>query len=557
MKHYLTLLKTLINVNFSFSALRHRWFREKHNRWQPLLIGIGVPLVAVPLYALIFMIIRFLHSLLRPIGQEYLTVTLVILLTQIMILMFGFFYFVSAFYFSRDSDLLLSLPLKPGTVLAAKFSIVLINEYLSTLPLMLPALVYFGILQKVTAGYWIQLIPVLVLAPVVPLSLAALLVLVLMRFVNLGKKKDLFIVIGSLALFIGVMYAQVMLGKNTSSLDQQAALRLLAAEDGLIRIMGERFPPSLWATRMLQHGFTAPGIRSLLLFCGLSLLLGIVLIWTGKRVYYRGLVGLREAAVFSGNHRGLLHFGGGRHPLRAIFSREWRVMNRTPIFLLNGALTVVMMPVVFTMMTKFGGQGGDSAQLFAFLFSTKPFVRELAMAGFLVLCAALNGTASSAFSREGGRFWISKTIPVSPRLQITGKFIHSGILALMGILSGTIALHFILRPSGKSFLTALLLGVPLIAACIAAGLLVDLIRPLLNWTNPIRAIKQNVNVVISMLIDIALLFFMALLWPHGLRAGLSPVLLYTIYCLFFTILFTILYALVLRLGERRYRTIET
>ena len=42
----------------------------------------------------------------------------------------------------------------------------------------------------------------------------------------------------------------------------------------------------------------------------------------------------------------------GRRPVRAIFAREWRIMNRTPIFLLNGVLTAVLVPLIFVVMSK-------------------------------------------------------------------------------------------------------------------------------------------------------------------------------------------------------------
>ncbi|MDD8016186.1 MAG: hypothetical protein PHX45_10880, partial [Acidobacteriota bacterium] len=79
-------------------------------------------------------------------------------------------------------------------------------------------------------------------------------------------------------------------------------------------------------------------------------------------------------------------------------------MNRTPIFLLNGVLVVLLVPLIFILMAKTGG-GGNNAFLRAVMTSAKPFHMILATAAFMTICGSLNGTSSSAFSREGGQFW--------------------------------------------------------------------------------------------------------------------------------------------------------
>ena len=54
---------------------------------------------------------------------------------------------------------------------------------------------------------------------------------------------------------------------------------------------------------------------------------------------------------------------------------------------------------------------------------------------------------------------------------------------------------------------AIAAGLALVAAVLltAVGMIIDLARPLLDWTNPQKAIKQNLNVLLAMFADAGIL----------------------------------------------------
>ena len=79
--------------------------------------------------------------------------------------------------------------------------------------------------------------------------------------------------------------------------------------------------------------------------------------------------------------------------------------------------------------------------------------------------------------------------------------------------------------AGK-WLPGLALALPVTAFLTSLNLAVDLARPLLDWISPQKAMKQNLNVLIAMLLDLGFLFLYGLafvkLGKSGL--GLTPVL---------------------------------
>ena len=226
-------------------------------------------------------------------------------------------------------------------------------------------LVYYGILAKAGLPYWINAAAVYALLPVIPLALVSLLVIGMMRLVNLSRKKDVLIIVGSLVLIALGIGLQFLVNRSAGSrINQQALLDFLTAPDSLLKRAGAIFPPCIWATKALVGGFSRSGLLHLLLLAGASLafLYGILVV--AERLFYRGLIGLGE---ISGRKKALSRremarrVSSGRRPIRAIFRREWRIMNRTPIFLLNGVLTVAIIPVLFLLMTKMGSGRGDAA----------------------------------------------------------------------------------------------------------------------------------------------------------------------------------------------------
>jgi ABC-2 type transport system permease protein len=277
---------------------------------------------------------------------------------QLFILLFGLYYVISAFYFSRDLEFLIPLPLKPFEVMASKFAVIMINEYLTVMVIVLPVLVGYGVLARGGLPYWTNGVLVYLFLPVIPLAVVSILVVLLMRFVNLSRKKDALILVGSVLLITVSMGLQFLLGRSgRGKIDGQAMTSFFTSPDSLLNRVGASFPPSIWATKAIVGGFSAVGLLNLALFVGTSLLLFAAILVLSEKIFYRGLVGLGEV---SGRKRSLSRaqmsqrVSSGRHPVRAIFVREWRIMNRTPIFLLNGTLVVLIVPVVFILMAKAG-----------------------------------------------------------------------------------------------------------------------------------------------------------------------------------------------------------
>ena len=559
MSRLLTLTRAGLRSNFGLAILRHRLFKEKKDRWLVPLVGVAALAVLPSIYGL-FLLVQNIYLALKPLGQEHALLTLGILGGQLFILLFGLYYVVSAFYFSRDLEFLIPLPLKPFEVIASKFAVIMINEYLTVMVIVLPVLVGYGVIARSRPDYWVNGVLVYLLLPVIPLAVVSILVVALMRVVNFSRKKDALILVGSFLLIAVGMGLQFILGRPGRGVPSgQALTGFFTSRDSLLNLIGSRFPPSIWATKAIAGGFSASGLLNLALFAGASILLFAAILVLAEKLFYRGLVGLSEV---SGRRRSLSRaqmsqrVSSGLHPVRAIFAREWRIMNRTPIFLLNGTLVVLIVPVVFILMATTGSGRGDAGSILKVMTSAQPLFVILASAAFMILCGSLNGTSSSTFSREGGQFWISRVIPVAPGDQVAAKFLHSYLVSILGTVTASAAAVGILHI--KAAHLAVAAGLSLVAGVLltALGMIIDLARPLLDWTNPQKAIKQNLNVLLAMCADIGILTALFFGIRFMVRAGLSNGAVLAALYVGLAALSGLSYAALVKFAGKRYREIE-
>jgi ABC-2 type transport system permease protein len=219
-------------------------------------------------------------------------------------------------------------------------------------------------------------------------------------------------------------------------------------------------------------------------------------------------------------------------------------------------LVVIIVPLILVIMAQTGSGKGDNTVLLRLMTSAKPIYVILATACFMTFCSCLNGTSSSTFSREGSQFWISKVIPATPKEQVIAKFIHSYFIALLGIVVASGVAVFVAHMKVVMFAGAFLISLAAAVALTALGMIIDLARPLLDWTNPQKAIKQNLNVLLAMLADIGILSVLGYASVVLLKRGIGGGMLFAILFGVLVLLSFAGCAFLLKFAKKRYIQIE-
>ncbi|MGB4565160.1 MAG: hypothetical protein WBJ00_10380, partial [Dethiobacteria bacterium] len=289
----LKLIGLQLKVNFNLSALKW-YFKHDFKRFAGLLGLVVLVIVGIsPIFFLYLMLVEASYDILLPLGQTEVVLASALVLASLLVLLFGLAFVMSVFYFSRDLSLLVPLPLQPRDILGSKFLVVLLYDYLTVTPFFLPALWVYGVNTGAGVLYWVLGGIVFLLVPVIPLALASLLILVLMRFTNLSRRRDTLRLIGFFLLLAALLAMNFFISSIPLGEEAEFLENILLDEDGLISLTTRAYPPALYAARALTAG-GRESLLNLLSYLGISAAGIILVLFVGQGMFYQGLIGGAE-----------------------------------------------------------------------------------------------------------------------------------------------------------------------------------------------------------------------------------------------------------------------
>jgi len=472
--------------------------KKKSRWWLVLLLLFAFGSIA---FSIMFMTFG-LFDLLSTMGAAEAILPLAFGATSIVIFFFGIFYVVSVMYHANDIQIMLGLPLRPYEILGAKLMTLVVYEYIFEAFILLPMLVAYGIKSGADILFIVYSTMLFALLPIIGLVMAAIIVMLVMRFTRFGKNKQVFNFVGgiiALGLAIGV---NIAIQSSVSSMSAEQIIALTTGQSSLTELLSRIFPGIGFAANALIGSASLTGLWNLLLFVVCAAAAVILFLGLGQLLYFKGLAGVTEAAARRKNlSLEELDKSTASTPVaRAYVIKELRLLMRSPIAFLNCVLINFIWPVLILVMLIGGGQ----------IDTLKPFITTMnsglliaILVGFGAFISSANAITSTAISREGKTLYFTKYIPVSMSKQLDAKAM-SGIL-LSGI--GILMLAVVAVLLGAGILTAVIafvLGMVTVVAGSYAGLLIDAARPKLSWMNEQQAIKQNMNVMLHMLLGVLL-----------------------------------------------------
>jgi len=554
MKKLILLFKILFSSAYGISKLKYKASKNKLEMLKP------AALIAIIIISLLPMFLGYIYYMwvsydsLAAYGQHGAIITMGVVSSSTIVMFFGFFYVVSIFYFTNDTEHLVTLPLKPYMILGAKFLVVLISEYIIELPLVLPPVIIYGVKSGAGLIYWVYCVLAALTVPVIPLCITSMLAIIMMRVTNIGKRRDLFRIIGGVVAIFVMMGVQLYIQRTAMSGDPEKLKSILFSSSGLISLIARNFPPAAWISLALVQYNNVNGLLMLILFIMVSIVFLGGLLFIGEKLYLGGYLGSNESS--RGKRSGkeaLERTVAVKSKVSAIFWREFKILNRVPIFFLNCVLPVFLVPLIFIMMYFTAGS--------EILNDLEPLIKgpgglytaTVILSGIGAFTGAVSMVAPTSISREGAEFFISKYIPVSFKDQVLGKLLHSLALVIAGDVLAVCAIGFMLGFPVFNIAISLLISAMAVLAFIEDGLIIDLFRPLLVWDNPQKAVKQNLNGIISILLNTSLT---GIIMFAVLKLISDQFLGYAILTLIFGVLSIALYRALMSYASKRYMEIE-
>lgn len=472
------------------------------------LIYIILGIVTVPLVlGMISALFLGLYGVLKSIGQQGLILAMGYNITATIIFIFGIMSIMSVLYFSKDIEYILPLPFKAHEISLAKFTTVVIYQYISVIAILGPITLIYGIGEGGGVVYYLVSLICFIFIPIIPTLYSAIISMVLMRFTGISRHKDaLKFISGFLALLlgIGINILSSSMGRKLAD-DSEALKRVIeAGNNSLVNGISDVFIAPKLATLATISSDVSKSLINIGLFLLVNVLAIILFVIIADNLYLKGVVGISES--FSKRERlsaeKLSKNITQNSALKTWVIKELRLLFRTPAYVLNCISTIILIPVILVIPVL--SDGGISVILQNATFLKEPSNFNIIIGiffGAIAFITGLNPTAPTAISREGDTIFISKYLPVNYLTQIIAKIISAVVINYPLVIIVLIGFMVVGMPITLILLLAII-GLLEVIFLSAVGVLIDLHSPKLVWDNEQKAVKQNFNVFISMLISI-------------------------------------------------------
>ncbi len=463
----------------------------------------------ITLYALLFAyligIMWFLSTkminVLKEINAETVFIDLVFMMVFFLNILQTVFSSINLLYFSKDTDSILSLPLKPYQIILARTNVMLILEFAVNILIGLIPLIIYGVKLNCNALYYISVIIGLMLLPILPVIIVSLISMVIMSFSKIIKNKNKFQLFTTLIMLVLVIAFSIGITKIDSETmtDEQMAQTLTSA--GSFTDMLKTYFPTFG---FLVNSIHSNNILTLILETVKTIavtFIGVVIyLLCAQKLYFKGLIG----SLYSGEKtkRGKVKIKAKSERLGIIYVfKELKILIRNPVYLVQCVLPALIFPVLFIGLIFIASDEelkGITNSLALMLNFNKPLIL-MGLVAIMQFFAMFIYVSITAISREGKNATFIKYIPVPLYKQYIYKIIPN---VLMNIFSTLIVLGIAryLLPIEITdliivFVISILMNVSLSMLC----LIMDLKRPKLQWNTEYAVVKQNMNLIFPMI----------------------------------------------------------
>lgn len=521
MKNYLALLKILFIQQFRSKPTENNTKKKGHGGKIALIIlmivGFG------PLLVMVGACFSMLGSLCA--GRDNTgIVAFVILICQGLVVMLGLPSLMTNIFTPRDGDKLLFLPIKTSTIFSAKLSLVYLNEVITSLIVVLVALIPFGAFSGAGAMYYINILFLIILMPVLPLIVGCIVAIPMSAILRKIGKNGVLRVIFQILIFAGIMTLYVLLISSLSAglagvpeegVGEDEALRLMLEQflsfvDSIGETMKWILPNYLIALAM-----TSLSVGSSLLNLGAGILVNAVLfgivILIAIPVYRKtmsdqlegGGVSKKSAVVqydYRGTKRGLI---------ASLMLTDFKRVMRDSNLGFQMLLSIIMMPLMVVIMGMSFSMGSEG-EVDILKEPMALFIVPLVLLGYMsMLGSTANTMGLYPISRENKSFYMLKVMPIPVHKMLLAKVLLATILLIVANAACAIAgvLIFNIRWYSALFMFVAMSLFQFGAMCIT--MYFDLKKPVLNWVSFNQSLKNAKNGFIALLIGFLTLLVVA------------------------------------------------
>ncbi len=483
------MIKTLMGLRLR-QTLSSLGGKKKDGTRKPLSVSKLILFGILYLYVIVFFAGTFtlmalgMASVMIPAGLDSLYFALFMLVSFMLIFVFGIFETKSHLFDCKDNELLLSMPIKPEHIVLSRVFTLLVYNYLECALVMIPAIACYAAFGGSPLGI-IGGIVVFLFLPLLALTLSSAFGYLVATLSKKFKRNTLFTTLISLvfiALYF-VFYSWLM-ESGTEDMTPEA-MDALVSKLGVIGVIGSiaTLHPIYTPLFVLLSGGVAFGAYMLISHSYVSIVTSSGKV---KKNKYRAERLEKRSTIYAFTKKELSRF----------FSSSAYILNSG-----MGLIFAVMLSVVALF-------NGGELVLFAEMLSAEGIdgTGMLYALGAALLCilGSMTYISAASVSLEGKSLWIPRTMPISGREVLLAKSLaHITVASVPTLLSSVLLI--IALGVAPEYIAFYILS-PLLTCILSAvfGTVINTAFPKFDFKNEAEPIKQSLS---TFLVMMALLLF--------------------------------------------------
>jgi ABC-2 type transport system permease protein len=358
-------------------------------------------------------------------------------------------------YWSKDLELLLSLPISIRTVFTYKYLEALATNSYIFFIIIFPFLISYGITSDIQLVYYPVMLIILISTVSLPTSLGVLIGMVAARYINPARAREIIAIIGGLLGLVIWLSSQILSrymeklvpGLKSTGMENTSQQITAIFERPFLRNL-----PSTWGSNVIfyiHNGYYGKATINFILIAAVSGLLVFICIALSQKIYYTGWSGAKEVSrgmkikrektgtrTVISKRQEISLFSG----INYLIIKEFKILSRDMRRIIQIFMPVVMFIFIFFWSFSSGINSLESN-----------FFIDIEKLVFLLVPLLISGFANINISGnniggEGLKFWIIKMSPVSAKIILRTKIIFSScITASIGIII-MILFYFLYNP---------------------------------------------------------------------------------------------------------------
>ena len=452
---------------------------------------------------IIFLSYNLLDGLIQ-IQQEEIFIGMILFMIFGLAIVQTIFSSINVLYFTKDSEYLLPLPLKPYQIILARTNVMLISEYLIIFLVGCIPLIMYGILTGAGIVYYITMLLAVILVPILPVLLISIIVMGIMSFAKLTKNRNKFQLLATALLLVIVVALSISTSSMQDDLTNEEMAQMLVEANGTIEMIKGYIPTVDYLIEALTTNNLVTTVIEVLKTIAITAISFVVYMLISQKIYFKGLVGNLFGGGTARTKKGIKQKEYKNSKLyKSYVGKEFKSLARNPVFLMQCLIPAILIPIIMVIITYTGisseGMGFEQINQMVGQMPTNTFMIACIILGVIQFFTMFIYIAITAVSRDGENAVFMKYIPVPLYKQYIYKIIPNIIMYMVSIAITLGITEYILH---LPIITLILLFIVATIMGVLQSILmiiIDLKRPKLNWDSEYAVAKQNLNLIFPML----------------------------------------------------------